>query len=537
MSASSVDAPARSTGEDMPTAGRAAFLVAAGIFLSRIFGLVRQRVFAHYLGTSDAADAFTAAFRIPNILQNLFGEGVLSASFIPVYAGLHGRRDEEGRRDVAAAVLSLLIVAMAVFVLLGIALAPELAALLGPGYGPAKRALITQLVRVLFPGAAIFVLSAWSLGVLNTHGRFFLSYVSQVFWNVAMIATLLFFGGRSGQERLVYWLAWGSVAGSLLQFGVQLPLVLRYLGGLRFRWLSRSPDVRTVVRNFVPIFIGRGVSQISGLVDASIASLLGQGALATLAYAQLLYMLPVSLFGMSVSAAELPAMSGFAGADHEVADALRGRLDAGLRRIAFFVVPSAAAFLIIGDAIGNLIYRGGQFGPEQARLVWAALAGASVGLVARTLGRLYSSAFYAMRDARTPLRFALIRVVLSTALGASLSLLGPRLLGVDPQWGVAGITVASGFAGWVEFLMLRRALGGRIGHVTVPRRHLAVLWSGAVLAGGVAYAAGRLNAGAPALVRAALVLGLFGMVYWVFTWRLGIPEANELRRRVFRRAR
>lgn len=521
----------------MPTGGRAAFLVAAGIFLSRIFGLVRQRIFAHYMGTSDAADAFTAAFRIPNILQGLFGEGVLSASFIPVYAGLHGRGDDEGRRDVAAAVFSLLVVSMAVFVLLGILVAPQLADLLGLGYSAEKRALITRLVRILFPGAAIFVLSAWSLGVLNTHGRFFLSYVSQVFWNVAMIATLLFFGGRSDQPHLAVWLAWGSVVGALIQFIAQLPLVLRYLGGVRLRWRTRSPHVRTVVRNFIPIFIGRGVSWLSGLVDASIASLLGSGAQATLGYAQLLYMLPISLFGMSVSAAELPAMSGVTGADHEIADALRGRLDAGLRRIAFFVVPSAAAFLFIGGEVGGLVYRGGAFGLQQARWVWAVLAGAAIGLVARTLGRLYSSAFYAMRDARTPLRFALVRVALSTTIGASLSLLGPRLLGIDQQWGVTGIAIASGFAGWIEFLLLRRALGERIGHVTVPRRHLAILWAGGILAGTVALGARWLNAGATPIIREALVIGLFGMIYWVFTWRMGIPEAVELRGRLFRKAR
>jgi putative peptidoglycan lipid II flippase len=184
-------------------------MVAAGILLSRLVGLIRNRVFAHYFGTSDAADAFNAAFRIPNFLQNLFGEGVLSASFIPVYAGLRARVEEAEARRVASAVAALLGLVTAVLVLAGVLLTPWLIAVIAPGFGGEKREVTIRLVRVLFPGAGLLVLSAWCLGVLNSHRRFFLSYSAPVLWNVAIIASLVAFGDGTGQYRLAELVAWG----------------------------------------------------------------------------------------------------------------------------------------------------------------------------------------------------------------------------------------------------------------------------------------------------------------------------------------
>ena len=335
-----------------PTAGtgRSAALVALGIFCSRIAGLVRQRVFAYYFGLqSDAADAFMAAFRIPNFLQNLFGEGALSASFIPIYATLLARDEREAASRVAGAVAALLGLVTAVLVLIGVFTTPLLIAAIAPGFVGAKRDLTVALVRILFPGAGLLVLSAWCLGILNSHHRFLLSYTAPVLWNVAMIATLVAFGAGTDLPRLAWILAWGSVVGSALQFGVQVPVVRRLEPDLRLVLDRSSEHVRTVVENFVPVFVSRGVVQMSAYIDALLASLLPTGAVTGLANAQLLYTLPVSLFGMSVSAAELPAMSGAAGLAGT--DALRQRLNAGLRPIAFFVVPSAVAFLALGDVV------------------------------------------------------------------------------------------------------------------------------------------------------------------------------------------
>ena len=172
-------------------------------------GLVRQRVFSHYFGLGDAADVFSAAFRIPNFLQNLFGEGVLSASFIPVYANLLARDDEEEAGRVAGAILSILALTTSVLVLIGVLATPYLIDAIAPGFHGAKRELAIRVVRILFPGAGLLVLSAWCLGILNSHRRFFLSYTAPVVWNVAMIATLLIYGRRMGQFPLAETLALG----------------------------------------------------------------------------------------------------------------------------------------------------------------------------------------------------------------------------------------------------------------------------------------------------------------------------------------
>src|SRR5260370_42680365 len=193
--------------------GRSAFMVGAGILSSRIIGVVRQRVFAYYLGTSDAAGAFSAAFRIPNFLQNVFGEGALSASFIPVYANLLARGDKNEASRVADAVLTLLALATSIIVLVGVLTTPFFVGLFAYSFDESTRALTIQLVRILFPGPVLLFFSAWCLGVLNSHRRFFLSYTAPVVWNLALIGTLIWFGRSEDQFHLATLAAWGSVVG------------------------------------------------------------------------------------------------------------------------------------------------------------------------------------------------------------------------------------------------------------------------------------------------------------------------------------
>jgi putative peptidoglycan lipid II flippase len=507
-------------------------MVAAGILLSRLVGLIRNRVFAHYFGTSDAADAFNAAFRIPNFLQNLFGEGVLSASFIPVYAGLRARGEHREAERVAAAVAALLGLVTALLVLLGVLLTPWLIAIIAPGFEGAKREATIRLVRVLFPGAGLLVLSAWCLGVLNSHRRFFLSYAAPVLWNLAIIVSLIAFGRSRAGYPLAEMGAWGSVVGSLLQLGVQLPTVARLLEGLRPRLARGSAPVALVLRNFGPVFVGRGVVQISAYVDTVLASLLPTGAVAGLSYAQVIYTLPVSLFGMSVSAAELPAMASAVGTEAERAAQLRARLSEGLRQIAFLVVPSAVAFLALGDVVAGAVYQSGAFTRAMTVYVWGILAGSAVGLLASTMGRLYSSAFYAMHDTRTPLRFAVLRVGLTIGLGYLCALPLPRALGIDPRWGAAGLTASAGVAGWIEFLLLRRALNGRIGVTGVAARLLAQLWGAGLAAAGMAWGVRLAVPAAHPILSALAVLAAYGAVYFLVTDRLGIPEARAVMRRL-----
>ncbi|HET7241334.1 MAG TPA: lipid II flippase MurJ, partial [Gemmatimonadales bacterium] len=272
-----------------------------------------------------------------------------------------------------------------------------------------------------------------------------------------------------------------------------------------------------------------GVVQISAYVDTVLASLLPTGAVAGLSYAQVIYTLPVSLFGMSVSAAELPAMASAVGSETERASYLRGRLDGGLRQIAFFVVPSAMAFLALGDVVAGALYQSGAFTRAMTVYVWAILAGSAVGLLASTMGRLYASTYYALHDTRTPLRYAVLRVALTIGLGYLFALPLPKALGLEPRWGAAGLTASAGIAGWIEFLLLRRALNARIGHTGLPVAHAARLWAAAGVGAAAAWALRTTVAveGHP-VAAAVAVLGVFGVVYLGLTAAMGIGESARL---------
>lgn len=505
------------------------FLVACGILISRLAGFVRLRAFAHYFGLqSDAADAFSAAFRIPNLLQNLFGEGALSASFIPVYAALLSRGDRREADRVAAAVGSLLALATATLVLVGVLATPMLMGVLAPGFTGEKRALTVTIVRILFPGTGLLVLSAWCLGVLNSHRRFLLSYAAPVMWNAAMIGTLITFGTREALPRLAVLLAWGSVAGSALQLAVQIPAVLRVAPHVALTLGEGSRHVRAVLRNFAPVVATRGAVQISAYIDTLLASLLPTGAMTGLASAQLLYTLPVSLFGVSVAAAELPAMAGAAGPGPSAMAHVRDRLNDGLRQIAFFVIPSAVAFLALGDVVAAAVLETGRFRREDATYVWAILAGSAAGLLASTLGRLYATTSYALHDTKTPVRCALVRVALTTLLGYVCALPLPRALGIPALWGAAGLTAASGIAACVEMLLLRWFLSERISAIGLAVPYVAKLWLAALAGAAAAWAIRLALPPLHPMLAAVVILLPYGLVFLGLTLALRIPEASRM---------
>jgi putative peptidoglycan lipid II flippase len=547
-------APAAPTAE--PTGGArsgavASAMVAAGIFLSRIAGFVRQAVFARYFGTSMYADVFNAGMRMPNVLQNLLGEGTLSASFIPVYSELlhQGRKEEAGR--VAGAVFALLFAAAGALALVGMAIAPVLVSVFFPGWEGEQRELTIQVTRIIFPMTGILVLSAWSLGILNSHRYFFLSYFAPVFWNAAVITTMLIVGGQVaglpdevGQRRLLIALAWGAVLGGVLQFGVQLPGVLKLERELKVRWDVKRPGVRETVKNAGPAVMGRGVVQLSGWFDNILASFLAVGALTTLQYAQTFYMLPVSLFGISVAASELPEL---ARQRASVGDVLRTRASAALERIAFYVIPSVVAYLALGDVAVAALYQRGEFDRGDTIIVYLVLAAFSVGLLATTASRLLSSTFFALRDTGTPARFAAMRVGLSAVLAVVLMLqfeavelfgrrIGPGVFGdvlIDGEpLGPVGIALGSGIAAWVEWALLKRALRRRIGSVA-PRGASVVRMLVAAAAGAAAGWGVRLVMPEVApLIQAVFVFGAFGVVYFGVAAALGLEQSSALFRRL-----
>lgn len=523
------------------TSAASARLVATGILLSRAAGFIREAATAGYLGTSGYASAFKAGLKLPNLIQNLLGEGTLSASFIPVYVRLIERGDEREAGRMAGAVLSLLILVAGGIALLGTLFAPLLVTIATPGFSDETRAATIRCARVLFPMTAVLALSAWALGILNSHRRFLISYSAPVLWNVAIVATLVAAAGRYAGADLVVAASWGALIGGFLQFAVQLPWLVRLQPSLRLRPDYRLPEVREVIERAGPAILGRGAVQISTYVDLFLASFLFAGAVAALTYAQTLYVLPVSVFGMSVAAAELPELS----REGRSAEALRARLETGLGRIAFFVVPSAAAYLLLGDVIVGALLQRGEFVRADTLLVQLVLVGYSIGLLASTRTRLYSSAFYALGDTKTPARIAALRVAGAALIGGALMLLlerwevqaGPfaivRAVGTESgrPLGAAGLALGAGLAAWLEWTLLRRRLRERIGGVLTGEgtgRLLGAAVAAALLA---RLAAALLPAGVAPIVQGAFVLPVFGAAYLGLATLLGVPGVRAMLRR------
>jgi putative peptidoglycan lipid II flippase len=532
-------------------------LIAAGIALSRLSGLVRDAALAFFLWANFGADAFRAALKIPNLLQNLLGEGVLSASFIPTYSRLLAQDREEEAGRVAGAVLGLLVVLVGLLAVAGILFAGPLVRLITPGFVGERYELTVTLVRIMFPGVGLLVVSAWCLGILNTHRRFFLSYVAPVVWNLGILIGLFTLGAAAVVDPAVA-AAWGVVLGGVLQVGVQVPTVRRVLHGtLRVSVDRDVPGVRTVLRAFGPIVLGRGVVQLSALVELAIASLLAVGAVAVLGYAQTFYLLPIALFGMSVAAAELPSLSTL-GERGRVA--LAGRLDAGLARSAFFVTGTTVAYLLLGGDIVDLLFGRGAFDAETTFQVAAVLSVYSLGLLPATASRLLQSVLYAVDDARTPAVIAVIRVAVALTVavplmfnldrfvvdlsepagvmlaeGARLPTLAPPDVALREatenqlRLGAVGLAAGSLVGSWLEFLLLRwkvarLAARPRLGGGTMGRLLVAATASLAVSPA----LAWLLPQGSGSPARLLVIGGGTGAMYLLVTWLLKVPECRLL---------
>jgi len=492
--------------------------VAAGILVTRVLGYIRERVFAHYFGNGAAADAFRAALRIPNALRNLLGEGTLSASFIPVYAGLN-EKNKDAARALAGAILGLLLLASGILAVMGIAFAPAITAAVAQGFDGPRRELTTVLVRILFPMTGLMVVSAWCLGILNTHRRFFLPYAAPALWNVAGIAAMV--GAAAwlkgeGLYGLSLALAWGTVAGSVLQIAIQLPTCWRLLGGIPLR-VSLAPEgVRQVITAWLPLVVGAGVAQLSGLVDTFLGSFTGEGGLASLGYAQLVQVLPISLFGVAVTAVALPDLARDA-ISETANEQLRARIATGFRRIAYFVLPSAFALAAFGPQIVGALFQTGRFDADDTILVGGVLAAYGIGLLGASTVKLFASGFYAMRDTRTPVRIA----ILSLLISGLLSWFFMRRLGP------AGIALGSSIGITLSTMLHLYDLDKRIGTILqrADWRILGSVVAAALIAALLGMGMDRLVAGWRPIPRGIAVLGIFGVAYGALTLAFRHPDA------------
>lgn len=483
-------------------------------------GFVRERLFAHFFGSSDFADAWRAAFRLPNVLRNLLGEGTLSASMVPIYSEFLGQGKHEEANRFAGAVLGLLTVVSAAAVLLGVMIAPLFVPLFFPRWSPEKQAITTTLVRILLPMSGILVISAWAIGILDSHRRFFVSYVAPVFWNItvitAMVAGGIYWG--LGQRDLVVVLAWGALIGGGVQLAVQLPFVLRLVHRVQPSMGRGVEGIPEGIRNFGPVVAARGVVNLSGWFELYLAGLLANGAVAVMGYAQTFYLLPISLFGISVAASELPELSRMRGEDREV---LAARVAAALRRVSYFVIPSAIAYLALGDVVIAALYETGEFRAAQTLVTWGVLAAFALGLPVSACSRALSSVFYALRDTKTPARIAYVRVLVSIVIGVIAMIPLDRYGFSGLRLGAAGLAMGASCAAWVEFVMLRRALARKIGAHGPGAGPIVRLTLAASLAAALGVALQLILPPAQPWVVALETLLPFGVLYLVATALLG----------------
>ncbi len=526
--------PPASDDEPSDRLARASSAVGTGILLSRVAGLLREKLLAYHLGTGLGAEAFRAALRIPNLLQNLLGDGVLSGAFVPTYARMvrDGREEDAGR--LAGAVASLLVLVTGLLVVVGVVFAGPITRVLTPGFpvGSAKAELTVTLVRIITPSLGFLVLSAWSLGVLNAHRRFFRAYVAPVLWNATIIVFLSVAAALGGTELdLARAVALGALVGAVLQFLSQLPAVLRSVPTLRMRLGRSVPGLLEVVRASGGVIAGRGIVQLSAYLDLVVASLLAAGAVAALGYAQVLYLLPVSLFGMSVAAAALPDV---ALVRHHERAQLASEVERGMARVATFVIPTIAIYLALGEQVVTLLFGGGAFGPAATRQVAIVLAAYSLGLLATTQSRLLQSTLYGLDDTTTPARIAAMRVGVATVAGVALMLvLDAYRWGDDGivrvadmglassaarasleslyRLGPAGLALGASLGAWTEWILLRRAVARRATTATPRARALRPGLASIAIVAGVPLGHGLRSAltildGAPVAFGAALTL-------------------------------
>jgi len=537
---------------DAPSTDRAAFLVAAGILFSRVSGIVREVVLANFLGaTTVAAEGFAFALQIPKILQNLLGEGALSASFIPVYSQVVDK-DPRAARRLAGAVFGLLASLVGVFSLILIVAARPIVAVIARGASDERADLIAELVQTMAPGIGFIVFAAWCLGILNAHRDFFLSYVAPMLWNIAIIAAIVGWSTQTDDlASLARAASWGVFIGGVAQFAVQLPRVLRIAGPITPSLDRSGTSTRDVIRRFVPGVAGRGIVTLSTFTDIFLASFLAVGAVAVLTKAQTLYLMPISVFAVSIAAADLPELS------RESADsaAASTRVRTAVDRVALFVVFSAIAFIFGGQSLVGALFERGKFDSDDTIAVWLTLAAFSLGLLASALSRVFQAASFAQGDVAGPAKIALGRLITAAVIGLILMWPADRYQVIDGmvrrtsdlsfgplseavrdqpnthRLGAVGLAAGGAAAAWLEFALLRRRLRSVASDLgiwsSLRKLILASLVAGVI----IAVLAQVLDSLHP-LVGAPLILGPAGLVYLLVARRTGNQTATDVLRRV-----
>lgn len=504
---------------------RAAGTVGFFTLLSRILGLVRDMVVARFFGTSMAADAFFVAFRIPNLLRRLFAEGSLTIAFIPVFTEYLTQKSRQDAFQVARNVLTLLSSILTVVTLLGILLAPWIVRVMAPGFGGegVKYDLTVLLTRIMFPYVFLISIVALFMGILNSLRHFATPAAAPIFLNVGMIGATLWISPHLSQP--IIGLAIGVLIGGIIQVGLQIPWILN--GGLSLIpcWMPSHPAVKRIGRLMAPAVFGSAIYQLNQFIGTLLASLLAEGSVSWLYYADRLVQFPLGVFAIAMSTAALPSLSKQA-AEKDL-HGFNETFSHALKLVFFIALPSMAGLILLGRPIIQVFFERGAFDALSTIMTTKALLFYSLGLWAFSGIRVLVSAFYALQDAKTPVKVA--AVALGANLIFSLLFMGPLEHG--------GLALALSLASTLQFCLLVFFLKKRMDILELKPILISTgkcILGSIVMGLGILYATQGLGlldpeAGLKNLVPNLAGLILFGIfLYFVATWILGCRELRSI---------
>ena len=509
----------------------AAFILGAASLASKTLGLLRENILAREFGAGREMDIYLAAFRIPDFIFNIVVIGALSAGFIPVFTKLISEKKEQRAFRTANAVLNLLFVILIFLCVLAIIFAPSLINLLTPGFDSAKKEATVELTRIMFLSPIFLLLSSVIGGILQSYQRFFIYSLSPILYNLGIIAGALYFTELWGLKGL----AWGVVLGSFLHFVVQIPVVRKL--GFSYQWIIDLKDsgVRKIIKMMIPRTLTLFIVQFNLVIITIIASTLDEGSLAVFNFANNLQSFPLGLFAISFAIASFPVLSALSG--EEKRNEFAKNLNIITKQILFFIIPASVLLIILRAQIVRVILGWGKFDWQDTILTLNALQIFALSLFAQALIPLFSRAFWALHNAKTPFLTALISAVINLILAITLS----------EQFGISGLVGAFSISAIINALLLYYFINKKLDfacHRKIYKPLLKIIFA-SVIAGLFSYA--TLYAIEPFL-NTRTVIGIFTQglsagivgiaVYCFLAWKLSIEEfmifKNSIRRKLFK---
>ncbi|MFN6962781.1 MAG: murein biosynthesis integral membrane protein MurJ [Pyrinomonadaceae bacterium] len=534
---------------------RSAGIVSIAVMFSRVLGLVRETVFAYFFGAGFLYDAYVVAFRIPNVLRDLFAEGALSAAFVKVFTDYQINKSEKEAWHLASLVLNALAVVLSVICIVGILFSRQFIDLVADGFSPEKAALATTLTQIMFPFILLVALAAVAMGVLNTKGVFGIPASASTVFNIVSIvfgvalAYWLSGGGweRSGDKNALpsgaaQWaiigMAIGTLIGGAAQFVMQLPSLRKV--GFRFQFALNFTDegVRRVMALMTPAILGTSAVQINVLVNTYFVSQI-EGAQGWLSYAFRLMQFPIGLFGVAIGTASVPVLSRMA-SEGKIKD-FRDTLSSSIGLVFLMTIPSAVGLIVLGEPIVRLIYERGAFTTAATAMTALALAGYSIGLAGYAAIKVLSPAFYALNDAKVPMVIAIASIFVN-AVGSYFFRDWLSHYGVTPEtphgYGHVGVALATSLVALVNFVALAIFMKRKIARLNgreIASSFFRIAGASAVMAV-VCYAAYHLLLAAFIgrttlpfkLIEALVPIALGGVTFLLAAKILGVSELEKL---------